>query len=306
MIAVVALLVLSGAPRDAFGFTGGMEALEIDSPGLTSRSCVVECHADVAAQFAKTQHAHASTDPIFQRSRRVEPATRCLNCHDPLSRLGESGVTCAVCHLREGVVLSSRESPRSPHPVRVTPGLRDGTLCQGCHQFNFTRRELPMQDTFGEWRAYVAEGGRRTCVTCHMRDGHTFVGAHQPRALAANLSASARVLDDGRVELSLRTIGVGHRFPTGDVFRTLSVEVSSPRAPTHFRAVALLGRRYALTPEPQVVIDTTLAPGEVRAVMLGPSSWVERVRLRYHFEPMGGGVEPALVLDEPISALLTR
>ena len=105
---------------------------------------------------------------------------------------------------------------------------------------------------------------------------------------------------------SLRTIGVGHRFPTGDVFRTLSVEVSSPRAPTHFRAVALLGRRYALTPEPQVVIDTTLAPGEVRAVMLGPSSWVERVRLRYHFEPMGGGVEPALVLDEPISALLTR
>ncbi len=304
MMAVLALVVLAGAPRDGFGFTGGMEPLEINSPNTTSGSCVRGCHADVAAQFAQSRHAHSHSNPTFQRGYQLEPAARCMNCHSPLRRLGESGITCAVCHVRDGVVLSSRESPKSPHAVRVEPGLRDGTLCRGCHQFDFTRRALPMQNTCEEWRAYAAAGGRETCVSCHMRDGHFFANAREPRVLAASLSASARVLDDGRVELSLGLVGVGHRLPTGDVFRTLTVEISSPTAPTHFRAVALLRRELSLDPEPQVVRDTTLAPGEVRRVMLGPASSLDWVRLRYHFEPRAGGVEPALLLDQPLSALL--
>ena len=48
--------------------------------------------------------------------------------------------------------------------------------------------------------------------------------------------------------LTVTSVGVGHSFPTGDVFRHLTIEVREVRedggAPGDWRVVARLGRRF--------------------------------------------------------------
>jgi hypothetical protein len=223
---------------------------------VRSEDCV-GCHKRVAAEWRTSQHATASTDPIFSASWQNWPKAWCLNCHMPLAQdqiaafsavpepahrvapraLHGEGVGCVACHVRDGQVLTpSRPSltGRLFHALRQEPALGESSFCAGCHQFNFQKHtpnfpfsygEEPLQNTFAEWEGSGAAADGLRCQDCHMPEGaHTFPGAHSQALLANSLSVQARKGDEG-LELTVSARGVGHRVPTGDPFRRLVVEL---------------------------------------------------------------------------------
>ncbi|MFK7985364.1 MAG: hypothetical protein AB8I08_04970 [Sandaracinaceae bacterium] len=248
----------------------------------------VRCHAPTTASFG----AHAWTDPIVVAERGDDTTGWCGSCHRPSgpSTGGQpanapstnepsSGVGCVDCHVDQGVVLS----PRSPtasglaaHAMRAAEwdGVRE---CAGCHEFRFpgandTRNvvfdpEGWLQRTASEWRSSPARQRGETCVSCHMPDG-----GHAMRAAEGQLevSARARSTDGGANALvTLTARGMGHAFPTGDMYRALEVRVWAPGAPE--RAVTQrLTRHFARGADRlrREVLDTRLVPGEPRRVLL--------------------------------------
>jgi hypothetical protein len=132
--------------------------------------------------------------------------------------------------------------------VRADARFSASAYCASCHQFNFPAERTaggplfdthaPMQDTFGEWQrsSHAAEGTQ--CQGCHMpwrtaADGaryrsHAFAGARDPALLAsaARVEASATVeAQDIIVRVRVVPTGVGHAFPSGDLFRRLELSV---------------------------------------------------------------------------------
>ncbi len=308
----------AAAVATRLGFSAGAAPLVVTAANggsLSARACAA-CHADVAADFATTRHAAAWSNPVFQDGLRREPLQRCVHCHAPLvqqklqagplgiaaprppttttsasieTSLLHEGVTCVVCHVRDGVVLVAGDVVRKDntpmHPVRVEPALKDPALCASCHQFGFSDSDTLMQDTWGEWQRFAAGGGVGTCQSCHMPGGrHLFRGAWDVELLKRSLHVD--VVDDGdRRALVLRSIDVGHHFPSGDLFRHLTVEVDDRTADRDtdrgWRDVFRIGRVFAGQGlHKRVVEDTALQPGVSRRVALptkGP--W----RVRYHY-----------------------
>ncbi len=80
--------------------------------------------------------------------------------------------------------------------------------------------------------------------------------------------------------LELRSVDVGHHFPTDDVFRHLSVEVAGDD--NDFVDVDRIGSVFGgVGVDKHVVEDTSLVPGVPRVVSLPANSthW----RVRYHY-----------------------
>ncbi|MCB1323086.1 MAG: hypothetical protein KDK34_22710 [Leptospiraceae bacterium] len=139
------------------------------------------------------------------------------------------------------------ESRTYAHEYTVMPVMRSAEFCAECHQFNFLTADsthtdfryadLPMQSTYTEWKAsdYF---DRSTCQSCHLMrdtdDSHAFPGGHAVERLAAVLAVDALLLDEfpdntsRLIELRVVTLGVGHAFPTGDLFRALKVRLYVP------------------------------------------------------------------------------
>lgn len=238
----------------------------------TAGACSL-CHAEIAREWRESQHAMAWRDEIFQAAYAVEPMQFCRSCHVPLApagrepdaRAGEEGVSCAVCHVRDGHVLGPGRSAPVPgaHASEPLLAMRTSAFCEGCHQFNFRgdsgpRGEVyatdePMQDTHGEWAMSDAARRGEHCQTCHMplvtsADGrthrsHRFPGGSDPNLLreAVHVEASAR--REGAhtvVQVAVHPGRIGHAFPTGDLFRRaeLRVWVDGDEASTQTLAMA--------------------------------------------------------------------
>lgn len=193
--------------------------------GLSARTCR-DCHLEASHAWAQSRHAAAFDNAIFQASFALEPRPWCVNCHAPLpeqarGELRAEGVSCAACHLRDGVVLVAglpTSSGTAAHPERQERALTDGALCAGCHQFDFPGTHAPMQNTLAEWKAW---GRGRPCVGCH---SHALGGAHDEARVRGALELSATARGD-EVDVAIAVRGVGHRFPSGDPFRRLVVEL---------------------------------------------------------------------------------
>ena len=120
-------------------------------PGLRSlsaRECGT-CHREAYQEWSESMHAHAWVDPYFQVDFEFDRSQQiCLNCHTPLrdqqenlvlgfrdrekfqpilftnesfdAALRDQGVTCAVCHVRDGVIIgclliNGVNGNRNPH-----------------------------------------------------------------------------------------------------------------------------------------------------------------------------------------------
>ena len=104
---------------------------------------------------------------------------------------------------------------------------------------------------------------------------HLFRGAWDEDLLRRSLDVT--VTGGG---LALRSVDVGHHFPTGDLFRHLTVEAAGDDGV--FADVARVGRVFGgVGLDKQVVEDTSLVPGVQRLVPLPPGS--ARWRVRYHY-----------------------
>ncbi len=237
----------------------------------TSRACA-PCHAEIAREWRESQHAGAWRDEVFQAAYAVEPMQFCRSCHAPLApagrepdaRSGDEGVSCSVCHVRDGHVLGpGRAAPTAgAHASDPLVAMRTSAFCEGCHQFNFRgdsgpRGEVyatdePMQDTHAEW-AMSASGARgEHCQACHMPvvtspDGrthrsHRFPGGGDLALLreAVRVEASARHEGTATVaRVAVLPNRIGHSFPTGDLFRRAELRVWVDGDEAHAQTVAM-------------------------------------------------------------------
>jgi hypothetical protein len=182
------------------------------------------CHAEVVDEWTNSLHHASFRDPDFQLSLREEPLDFCVRCHAPLAsttanaRLLDEGIGCQSCHEGSG--------RHAAHPLVEKPTTR---ACCGCHEFAFPGRDERMQRTVAEHAA--SPFANVSCTACHMpaaathTRSHRFAASRDAPALRAALDVEPlRRAPDG-FELRVRSVGVGHAFPTGDLFRRVRVRL---------------------------------------------------------------------------------
>ncbi len=221
---------------------------------LSAQACL-PCHAGQHAQWAATGHARAWTKTSFRAAFALEPEGWCANCHAPLAEqnpfsvrdgraeydpsrettLTREGVNCAVCHVRDGAVYGTKKNEGCAFPVRADPLFATAGACAGCHDFAFPAAlhpevrdsTEPMQATAAEFAASVHHARGESCQSCH------FAKNKKPTH-DTNRTGSVRIdFDDeatgetgGRiVEARIRIPAIGHRWPTGDLFRSVDLLV---------------------------------------------------------------------------------
>ncbi len=280
---------------------------------LSAQSCNA-CHVQAHEDWSKGPHARAWRSPTFQKAvERAGNSTACKGCHLPLANqhprlavgyldgqasrpdlqpnplwdatLMSEGVTCAACHVRDGVVIGTRAAPDAPHPVAVSQELGTSELCATCHQLTWPGADRAFYDTYGEWKAspYAAAGVQ--CQDCHMpptpglavatrfaaTPSHAFP-ADPARALSVLLTLDAPEIQRGqawKAKMRLQNTGAGHHIPTGSPFVGYTVEAALLDAdgkPLCEPWKTPLAR--TVTPEAPwtTLSDTRLAAGEERAL----------------------------------------
>ncbi|MFZ5629011.1 MAG: multiheme c-type cytochrome [Spirochaetota bacterium] len=213
------------------------------------------CHETVYRNWQRSRHKVALTNELYKESHAREPSPWCVNCHAPLRMIGsektpyrgEEGISCLACHVRGGEILTGAlplprkagQGDQLAHRYRIDAQFKDERLCENCHEFNFPTAasamsegkdfhytDQPMQSTVSEYRA-SAYYGKVTCQGCHLfrdtADSHTFPGGHALERLKKDLRVEAVRESEGSLTLRIYAQGIGHAFPTGDLFRTLRV-----------------------------------------------------------------------------------
>lgn len=233
------------------GFDRGKSPVWTNPKTLASAETCQSCHQEIYDEWRGSRHRVAFTNALYQESHDREPLQWCENCHAPLVAqetdpnkkqnrlLSEEGVSCNVCHVREGKILTSkRPISAKEHEYKEVSQMRGSDFCANCHQFHFpvgtgaiphellSFSELPMQNTYDEWQTSKF-GGKETCQDCHMtakqgRRTHSFPGGHSLSVLSDSVSVSFLKTEDSHF-LIWRGKGIGHSFPTGDLFRTLVI-----------------------------------------------------------------------------------
>jgi hypothetical protein len=249
--------------------------------GLTSlraESCGT-CHPAIYDEWKTSIHAQAYRDPFFHAYWMKDKQTWvCLNCHSPLENqqptliteiprdrveravqapnpqydadYQHEGVTCAACHVRDGMVLGPFDDAVAPHPTKADPTFRTTQVCYRCHSVVGGPAQFYNGGPCGTYPEY--EGGYWMkergfiCQSCHMpeierpvatggplRKGrqHLWRGGHDPDMVKQAVDikvvaepAEPKPGDKVHVTLTLINAGAGHKLPTGDPDRHFTVE----------------------------------------------------------------------------------
>ena len=251
--------------------------------GLTSlkaESCG-QCHREIYEEWKTSIHAQAYDDPFFQAYwKKDKNVWVCLNCHTPLenqqptlvkevprgrvekavevpnphfdAEYQKESVTCAACHVRDGVILGPYEDSAAPHPTRFDPNFRTAQVCYRCHNVVSGPAQFYNVGPCGTYAEYEGKFFMQErgfiCQSCHMpevdrpvatdspiRRGrrHLWRGGHDPdmvkRAVAVQVKADRDHPQPGEqieFRLTLLNAGAGHKIPTGDPDRYFTVEFS--------------------------------------------------------------------------------
>lgn len=268
-------------------------------PNLEAKTCGA-CHQAIYREWQVSTHARAWLDDVqFQeelaKSKKggKDVAWMCVNCHTPLENqlerlvIGLRGgmwdqpltvanpnfrpglqleaITCAVCHVRDGVVLGPWGNTRAPHPVKKSPALLRSETCTRCHQAVATFASISLACTFNTGKElaagpYAKQGHQ--CQTCHMPEVmrpltnlktpprktrmHYFGGSLIPKKpeYEAALKPVRKLFPDGMairwvrlpksvapgrpvtLVFEVENANAGHLLPTGDPERFIRVEVT--------------------------------------------------------------------------------
>ena len=161
----------SGAPHSRSIGPGLKAQLDPDKDPAQAASCYF-CHAP-----ALEQAEHIGKDDGFE----LNPAFD--------ARLKGSGVSCPVCHLRNGVFYGPQEEQepqagQTPRPCFQSAGFEDSEFCRPCHQnddgYGFNGSVLA--STYAEWEKArmpkssnlpdMPHAGQEALVQRHTRQGN--------------------------------------------------------------------------------------------------------------------------------------
>ena len=315
----------------------GIESLRAEHCGT--------CHQEIYEEWRTSYHARAYEDPFFQayweRDGRIWV---CLNCHTPLENqqptlireiprgrvekavqepnprydadYQQEGVTCAACHVRDGVILGPYEDSAAPHPTKFDPSFRTAQVCYRCHNVisgPFQFYNVGPCGTYPEYEGkfFMRERGL-ICQSCHMpaverpaatggpiRHGrrHLWRGGHDPemikQAIAVHIDADPVSPEPGervRWTVTLINAGAGHKIPTGDPDRHFTIEflVRDKQGHTQEQETHTIGRWILWQPVILEVYDNRLLPLASREYRFSyrlpahPDGMTLRFRVRYH------------------------
>ena len=329
--------------RDDFKSAVPFQKVPAGIPGIRAKDCAL-CHREIYEEWQTSIHAKAFTDPFFQAFRRKDKQIWvCLNCHTPLDNqqpfkmvglkggsierpitkenpeydpeFQQEGISCAGCHLRDGVIWGPFKDLDAPHPTGYDPRFRTNEICYTCHQvpsgpFQFYNGG-PCA-TFFEFEEgpYAARG--YTCSTCHMPEverslvpggpvrktrRHLWPGGHVPemlrQAITVEVTPSARTFSSGETAefiLTLTNSGAGHKIPTGDPDRFFTVEftVMDKQGKVLKEQSHTISRRLIWWPLIVEYYDNRIGPLESRDFSFRyplpeeSSELMVRTRVRYH------------------------
>ena len=311
---------------------------------LKAKECG-RCHKAIYEEWKSSIHAHAYQDPFFQAYwKKDDNSWVCLNCHSPLENqqptliqeiprgrveravqipnrhydpeFQNEGVTCAVCHVKDGVIHGPYDDSAAPHPVQFDPKFRTKQICYRCHNVvsgPFQFYNVGPCGTYAEYEGefFMKEKGM-ICQSCHMpevtrpvaqggpiRSGrrHLWRGGHDPdmikRAVAVQVIADPPQPQPGeRVTFTLTLInaGAGHKLPTGDPDRHFTVEflVKDEEQRVIQHQADTMGRWILWQPVIWEVYDNRLLPLASRdyeftyEVPEDAKNWKVQTRIRYH------------------------
>lgn len=211
---------------------------------LYPESCA-RCHPSQYADWKGALHSK-SVGPglIAQLNPETDPETAisCYYCHAPLAsqsevtageegqglksrpndafdeRLKLSGVSCAVCHVREGAVFGHghKAAPEPGHASDRSIFFKEAEFCAACHQLDkgFELNGKPLVNTFREWEESDYGKKKITCQDCHMpKRRHLFRGIHDPEMVKGGVRFEVKETAAG-AKLTIINSGVGHCLPT--------------------------------------------------------------------------------------------
>lgn len=247
------------------------------------------CHKEIYKEWQTTIHSQAWTDPYFQADFKFDNEQYvCRTCHTPLDRqlpelaigykdkdkwnpilkknpdfdpkLQHEGVTCAVCHFREGKIRTVMMHDNAPHPLSKLDS--PNRICVRCHVVSGDRWDtfltFPPCGTVAEietskGREYkelsqdmsteVVDG--LGCVNCHMplkkralvaggvthnARQHIWRGGHDPEQVKRGLTIKLHKATDStssqpRFTVDITNTGADHYIPTGTPDRHLIVRL---------------------------------------------------------------------------------
>ena len=174
--------------------------------GFQSATICSQCHPEIYRTWRSSQHASASTGPLFQisldRIRRENPqlALPCEHCHNPIrffldpddpkaGIFDQEGVTCDFCHsvefliqgiqgagfprylvnpgIKFGPYPMAGESKKGAHKTKFAPLHIRSVFCAGCHEYR-NKHGVSVLSTYSEWEESFYRGKTVHCQFCHL------------------------------------------------------------------------------------------------------------------------------------------
>lgn len=201
----------------------------VPSMVFTSNAQCVECHREIADEWAADEHATARVHPllVWDKSR-----TECVACHAPkpvfevgLNKMAElrddrheEAVGCLECHKNGGhVVGATTNPPRAPCNPSFDARLATPEQCAPCHA---------LHGTIDGWKASSFAAKGTTCQVCHMpvverklagdivKKGrsHKFRDGNDLKLLQEAVTLSATVAGDA-LAVTVANTGAAHNIP---------------------------------------------------------------------------------------------
>lgn len=229
---------------------------------LRAKDCG-ECHQAIYAEWQGSMHAKSYSSPFFSAYHKKDRhEISCLVCHTPLqnqleklvtynkgdyqkplfeenpgydAELKKEGVTCAACHVRDGVVYGPyrEDQLNAPHPVQYDARFQSEELCLQCHQVParpFSLVRYGVCSTGEEFSESPWSEQGFICQDCHMEKVHrplakgspartvrmhNWQGGYSKQQLQKAFAFSAR-REGKRIRVTISNSGAGHKVPTGD------------------------------------------------------------------------------------------
>jgi len=287
----------------------GLDSLRAESCGT--------CHREIYEEWKTSIHAQAYRDPFFQAYwKKDKNIWVCLNCHTPLENqqptlikdiprgrvekavqepnprydpeYQQEAITCAACHVRDGVIVGPFDDSAAPHPTKFDPNFRTAQICSRCHNVVSGPAQFYNVGPCGTYAEYEGQYFMKDkgliCQSCHMPEierpvaeggpirmgrRHLWRGGHDPdmikQAVAVQVQADPtdpKPGDQTRFTLTLINAGAGHKIPTGDPDRYFTVEflVQDRQGKELARQVDTMGRWILWQPVIVEYWDNRLLP----------------------------------------------
>lgn len=188
--------------------------------------------------------------------------------------LKPSGVSCAVCHVRDGAVVG----PPAAENFKTVAGqgkkheksearefFKTSEFCAACHQLDggYELNGTPLTNTYREWQQSSWGQNGIPCQQCHMPDRqHLFRGIHDKEMTlhAIDISLSK---EEGKSLITITNTGAGHYFPTYVtpliVIKAFMEDTAGTAIPGSLKK-DFIGRKVRIDLEKQE-FDTRIPPG---------------------------------------------